>query len=68
MKIAEKKEFAIGEEFRFGLVKLKCVIAPEKADCSGCVMGDIDVNCSLFLGNCEEKDRSDKTDVIFIKA
>lgn len=68
MKIVEKKEFTIGEEFRFGLIKLKCVIAPEKADCGGCIIGDSDINCSYFIGYCTEEERSDKTDVIFIKA
>lgn len=68
-----KKEFAIGETFQYGLVKLKCVKAPCKYQSDNCYQ------CALyydwedvclgqeFIGECGRREREDKTDVIFVK-
>ena len=64
----EKKEFAVGEEFRFGDVRLKCV-KEQGVSCQGCYF-DIKENCvnySELIGLCAGYWRSDKTDVIFVE-
>lgn len=67
-----KKEFKIGEEFQFGLVKLKCVKCDIKKGyiCKNCFMNIHDINCDYglgFIGECESSKRDDKENVIFVK-
>ena len=64
----EKKEFKIGEEFQFGLKKLKCV----KSDgnmCRSCELKVIDccLGIEKFIGGCAKAERIDRTNVMFIK-
>lgn len=65
----EKKEFAVGEEFQFGLKKLRCEIGSGHSDCKGCIFRD--AGCGYFIatcvGECSGNFRSDKTDVIFVE-
>lgn len=67
----EKKEFKIGETFQYGLAKLKCVKAPcVRRKCYYCVLYyDWEDVClgQDFVGECERRDREDKTDVIFVE-
>lgn len=66
----KKKEFAVGEVFQFGLVKLKCVKRKHASDrCIGCFLmycgrcsDDMDA-----VGSCSQHSREDEQDVIFIK-
>lgn len=67
----EKKEFKVGEVFDAGLVRLKCVDAPEQhLGCEGCIFND-HITCGF--GRCSRRpcnhvEREDGKDVIFIKA
>lgn len=65
----KKSEFAVGEEFQFGRLRLRCVREQEEP-CYGCYFADIDKNCLDFsdlLGYCSVLNRTDKTDVIFVE-
>lgn len=64
-----KNEFAIGETFQFGLKKLKAAKVKEgKHGCVGCYLYDQDIfDCYDIIGNCSHENRTDSTDVIFIK-
>lgn len=71
-RLMEKKEFAIGEEFQMGLVKLKCVKASVKGHdhCNGCYMFENCLDCHdmrEFMGSCYGDFRLDRTDVIFVE-
>lgn len=64
----KKKEFEIGEEFKCGLVKLRC----EKATsgCSGCVFyreGEFNDCSHIALGKCDAYSRKDRQDVVFVE-
>lgn len=60
-----KKEFAVGEEFQCGLIKLKIIKA--KYWCEGCYFRDKKcLKLGDIIGPCGQ-DRKDKTDVIFVK-
>ena len=67
----EKKEFTVGEVFDAGLVRLKCVDAPEPdLGCEGCIFND-HITCGsvdVVAGPCNHVEREDGKDVIFIKA
>lgn len=69
----EKKEFKVGEVFDAGLVRLKCVDAPEPdLGCEGCIFND-HITCGsvdAVAGPCNHVERGggDGKDVIFIKA
>lgn len=70
----KKKEFAVGEEFQIGDVKLEVVKAPtnEYGDsyCTGCYFLHPNPHCRTFreqIGNCARTKRADKTPVIFKK-
>lgn len=68
----EKKEFAIGEEFQFGLKKLRCEKALIRGHdhCDGCYMYENCLDCHdmhEFMGICYGDFRSDNTDVIFVE-
>lgn len=68
-----KREYCVGEEIPFGLIKLKA----EKLDnehplgCDGCFVGKSSIcDCSEFkevLGPCSSSERSDGFDVVFVK-
>lgn len=67
----EKKEFAVGEEFQFGLKRLRVEKDTKETPCMGCVFcsptflcGDIVKN---FIGQCMGCARTDKTSVIFVE-
>lgn len=63
----EKKEFKIGEAFQFGLVKLR-VEKGGLRSCNDCYLDNFNCYGNLIdlVGRCD-RDREDKTDVIFIK-
>lgn len=65
----EKKEYAVGEEFQFGLKKLRCEKNKNRAKCTGCIF--MYGGCGHFMrdcvGECTDDFRSDKTDVIFVE-
>ena len=67
----EKKEFKVGEVFDAGLVRLKCVDAPEPdLGCEGCIFND-HITCGsvdVVAGPGNHVEREDGKDVIFIKA
>lgn len=69
-----KKEFAIGEVFQVGLIKLKCVEQKRekgKHICEGCLLASGWCEGELYdmiFGTCIGPDRSDKKDVIFVEA
>lgn len=60
-----KTEFKLGEEFQYGLVKLKCV--KRIGDCSHeCYFVKNQLSCNVkFIGWCLREERQDKTDVMF---
>lgn len=66
-----KKEFKVGEEVNFGLIKLK--IEKEKDTCEGCFLfkvcsyGLFDSFLISSVGYCREFEREDKTSVVFRK-
>lgn len=63
-----KKEFKVGEEFQFGMIKLKC--EESKYGCSGCYFYRFSNACKEFeevAGNCLSENREDEKDVIFVK-
>lgn len=66
-----KKYIEVGEEFQFGLVRLKCEKADDEDACKGCFFNEYNYNtCMLldnFLGSCGRKRRDDNNNVIFIK-
>lgn len=63
----EKKEYAVGEEFQFGLKRLRC---EESMGCKACVFYRID-DCrqqlGRFIGECEPMLRDDEKNVIFVE-
>lgn len=64
----EKKEFAVGEVFQCGLIKLKCI---ESEGCNGCYLEHICARISSIrirhiVGKCSCS-RSDNKSVIFKK-
>lgn len=67
---SKKTEFKIGEEFQFGLIKLKCIKEPGNDNpCQGCYFNNnFGSLCHLDVaGNCCKLDRTDKTGVIFVE-
>ena len=67
---SKKTEFKIGEEFQFGLIKLKCMKEQGNDDpCQGCYFNDnFEPLChSDIVGDCCKLDRKDKTGVIFVR-
>lgn len=67
----EKKEFKVGETFIAGLLKLKCVEAPDlDLECKGCVFKSHILCGEVYVvaGPCNHVDREDGKDVIFIEA
>lgn len=62
----EKKEYAVGEEFQFGLKKLRCI---EHHGCHGCIFDK--TRCDAFIrdcvGHCSYHERTDATGVIFVE-
>lgn len=66
----EKKEFKVGEVFDAGLVRLKCVeaSAPDSG-CEGCIFNYFTCGAvEVIAGPCNQAEREDNRDVIFIKA
>lgn len=66
----DKKEFAVGEEFQFGLKRLRVKKDTTERPCMGCVFHSPDFACGDiddFIGECTREGRSDKTDVIFVE-
>lgn len=68
----KKTEFAIGEEFQYGLKTLRCVAVENRVDiCNGCVLKPTipNVECCdcRFTGSCDGNEREDATDVIFVE-
>lgn len=68
----KKKEFAIGEVFQMGLIKMMCIEDKEVADgkpCKGCIFQKIPTCADLMVatGSCQRVGRSDKKDVIFVE-
>lgn len=67
-----KTEFALNEEFQYGLKRLKCVKSKNLYSdyrCVGCFFEE-DETCSLVsecVGNCSSSLRSDGNDVIFVE-
>lgn len=64
-----RKEFAIGETFQYGLVKLK-VVECESNSCEGCFFDCRKYECDYnehFIGSCFSKQREDNKNVIFVK-
>lgn len=48
-----KKEFKVGEEFQFGIIKLKAV--ESNGYCTGCFLADLCAHsrrCKEVVGNC----------------
>lgn len=63
----KKKEFKVGEEFQFGLFKLKCVKSKKEGTCMGCFFLNYS-NCDAeFIGDCIAVRREDNTSVIFVE-
>lgn len=67
-----KTEFAVGEEFQYGLKTLRCVAVENRVDiCNGCVLKPTipNVECCdcRFTGSCDGNEREDATDVIFVE-
>lgn len=67
----KKKEFAVGEVFQFGLIKLK-VVKRKRYCCNGCYfLHKDDLQCGEdteeLIGHCTSSERSDKASVIFVK-
>lgn len=65
-----KKEFAIGETFQFGLIKLRV----EKADinstfpCDDCFFNKRECNKLMdAIGNCNWADNEEKVNKVFVK-
>lgn len=68
--VYQKKEFAIGEEFQCGMVRLKVEKGKRKFSCKNCYIGELTRDCNIFtpiVGECMDCDRTDKTNVIFAK-
>lgn len=70
----EKKEFAVGEVFQFGLKKLKVVEDENdfKSACKDCYMQEmchnfLVSNINIAIGPCEDFRRSDGKSVHFVK-
>ena len=63
-----KKEFKIGEEFQFGLIKLKCI--KSNGSCLGCFFNKpFHTECAVeTVGHCFNVHRTDRKNVIFIDA
>lgn len=61
----KKEEFAVGEEFGFGLVRLRCELGVNDM-CDGCFFDDKNYSCGL-VGSCCSETRSDGTDIIFVE-
>lgn len=59
----EKKEFAVGEEFQCGLIKLR--VEKGGKNCNKCYLRG---SCKYSItGPCSAEIREDKTDVIFVE-
>lgn len=63
-----RNEFNVGEYIDFGLIQLKCLKQREDliGKCDGCFLINIP-NCKKIVGECSEREREDKQDVIFVK-
>lgn len=61
----EKKEFKVGEEFQFGIIKLKCI--KSNGSCLGCFFNKLaHTECTIkTIGHCSIVYRSDGENVIF---
>lgn len=64
-----KKEFAVGEVFQFGLKKLKVEECNRVDKCLDCSLEGLCKNSLIggFVGDCMEICRDDETEVIFIE-
>lgn len=62
----KKTEFAIGEEFRYGLKTLRCVKSNNPIPCEGCYF-DMRHCDEEEIGNCMYDSRSDGENVIFVE-
>lgn len=64
----KKKEFKVGEVFKFGNVKLRCEES-KNGGCLGCAFSSIGFCEDIypFVGYCSEENREDKKNVIFVK-
>lgn len=67
----EKEEFKVGEVFQYGLAKLRCEKSGIK-DTDRCLQCDLyddweGTCCGFWSGNCDRREREDKTDVVFKK-
>ena len=61
----KKKEFAVGETFQFGRVRLKAI---EGNCCAKCFLCRHEVaDCSPLVGRCNALERTDKKEVIFVE-
>lgn len=60
-----KTEYKVGETFQFGLKTLKCV-EHKSCNCYECALQEI-YECNYFVGECDEFNRTDKKNVIFIE-
>jgi len=61
-------DYKVDEVFTFGQKELKCVKTDTPQSCAGCAFEQF-IDCIVldpFIGNCQKKEREDKTDVIFI--
>lgn len=63
-----KKEFKIGEEFQFGLVKLR-VVEEDENSCFKCFFnGKLLCGCTTEVaGSCYPDEREDNKSVVFVK-
>lgn len=64
-----KTEFKVGEEFDFGLMKLKVEKRTPWDGCCKCVFHNTKL-CKYidkYIGSCFDFKRSDKTDIVFVK-
>lgn len=61
-----KTEFAIGEEFQYGLKKLRCVKSKNPTPCEGCYFEDRPCDPEE-IGNCKYDSRSNGENVIFVE-
>ena len=46
-----KKYIEVGEEFQFGLVRLKCEKADDEDTCKGCFFNEYNYNTCMLLDN-----------------
>lgn len=62
------KDYEIGDTFKCGRVKLKCVRQPENETCESCFFLKMcNLEISKMIGECSCETRDDEENIIFVE-